>query len=64
MRCCNHCGRQFGLIVHRKWSLRFCSKACKKVHEHKQDEHRRAKLRHLEFLIFGSHLSFSAGPSR
>ena len=64
MRCCNHCGRQLGVIVHRKRSLRFCSKGCKKAYEHKQEEHRRAKFRHLEFLNFGSHSTFSADPSR
>ena len=27
--------------------LRFCSKACKKAYEHKLEEERRARLRHL-----------------
>jgi hypothetical protein len=34
MRRCNHCNGQLGLIVHRKWMLRFCSKSCKKAYEH------------------------------
>ena len=45
MRRCNHCNGQLGLIVHRKWMLRFCSKSCKKAYEHKLQEERRAKLR-------------------
>ena len=32
------CGGPFGLIVHRKWNLRFCSKACKKAYEYEQAE--------------------------
>jgi hypothetical protein len=50
MRYCAHCSSPVGLIVHRKWTLRFCSKTCKKAYEHKQEELRRAKLRHLAFL--------------
>jgi hypothetical protein len=57
MRRCNHCNGQLGLIVHRKWMLRFCSKSCKKAYEHKLQEERRAKLRHLEFLAPGEHTS-------
>jgi hypothetical protein len=55
MKRCTHCNDQLGLIAHRKGALRFCSKACKKAYEHKQDELRRAKLRHLAFLTPGSH---------
>ena len=54
MRRCNHRHGQFGLIVHRKWMLRFCSKSCKKAYEHKLQEERRAKLRHLAFLAPGA----------
>jgi hypothetical protein len=50
MRRCSHCGGQLGLIVHRNWTLRFCSKACKKAYEHKVAEERRAKGRYLAFL--------------
>ena len=53
MRRCNHCHGQLGLIVHRKWMLRFCSKSCKKAYEHKLQEARRPKLRHLAFLAPG-----------
>ena len=49
MRRCNYCNGQLGLIVHRKWMLRFCSKECKKAYEHQLEEERR-KLRHLAFL--------------
>jgi hypothetical protein len=50
MRRCSHCGGQLDLIVYRNWMLRFCSKACKKAYEHKVEEERRAKHRHLAFL--------------
>jgi hypothetical protein len=55
MRHCNHCHGQLGLIVHRKWMLRFCSKSCKKAYEHKLQ--RRAKLRHLAFFAPGAETS-------
>jgi hypothetical protein len=61
MRLCNHCNGQLGLIVRRKRMLRFCSKACKKAYEHKLDEERRAKLRHLAFLARGAHPNYWAG---
>jgi hypothetical protein len=54
MRRCNHCNGQLGLIVHRKWMLRFCSKSCKKAYEHKLEEERLAKFRHLAFLAPGT----------
>ena len=53
MRRCNHCDGQLGLIIHRKWRLRFCSRACKKAYEHKLDEER-ARLRHLSGRHVGS----------
>jgi hypothetical protein len=55
MRRCNHCDGQLGLIVHRNRMLRFCSKTCKKAHEHKEEEERRAKHRHLAFLAHAIH---------
>jgi hypothetical protein len=64
MRHCNHCHGQLGLIVHRKWMLRFCSKSCKKAYEHKLQEERRAKLRHLAFLAPGAQTNYRAGPSK
>jgi hypothetical protein len=63
MRRCNHCNGQLGLIVHRKWMLRFCSKSCKKAYEHKLQEEHRAKLRHLAFLAPGAQTNSWAGPS-
>jgi hypothetical protein len=41
--------------VHRNRMLRFCSKACKKAYEHKEEEERRAKHRHLAFLANAAH---------
>jgi hypothetical protein len=64
MRHCNHCHGQLGLIVHRKWMLRFCSKSCKKAYEHKLREESRAKLRHLAFLAPGAQTNYWAGPSK
>ena len=64
MRRCTHCNAQLGLVVHRNRKLRFCSKACKKAHEHKLQEHRRAKLRHLAYLTPGSQINYAAEASR
>jgi hypothetical protein len=61
MRRCNHCNGQLGLIIHREWRLRFCSKACKEAYEQKLDEER-AKLRHLAFLAQGAQTNYWAEP--
>ena len=55
MRRCDYCGGRLGMIVHRNWMLRFCSKLCKKAYEHKAEEQRRAKDRHLAFLANVTH---------
>ena len=60
MRRCNQCHGQLGLIVHRTWMLRFCSKSCKKAYELKLQEERRAKLRHLAFLAPGTQTNYWA----
>ena len=31
MRRCHYCGGKLGLIVHRKWGLRFCKLACRNL---------------------------------
>jgi hypothetical protein len=41
--------------------LRFCSKSCKKAYEHKLQEERRAKLRHLAFLAPGAQTNIGLG---
>jgi hypothetical protein len=28
---CDHCGRRFGLVTHRWWGGKFCSRACKQI---------------------------------
>ena len=61
MRRCNHCNGLLGLIIHRKWKLRFCSRACKEAYEHKLDE-QRAKLRHLAFLARGVETNYWPEP--
>jgi hypothetical protein len=38
MKRCGYCGGPFGLIVHRKWNLLFCSKACKHAYDYKHTE--------------------------
>jgi hypothetical protein len=55
MRRCDYCGGRLGMIVHRNWMLRFCSKLCKKAYEHKAEEQRLAKQRHLAFLANVTH---------
>jgi hypothetical protein len=54
MRRCAHCGGQLGLVVHRRFTLRFCRLACKKAHEKLADEERRAKQKWHAFLARGS----------
>ena len=49
MKQCAHCGGSLGLIIHRRFSLRFCKQACKKAHERKRDDERRAKVRQFAF---------------
>jgi hypothetical protein len=47
MRRCDYCGGKLGLIVHRRWRLRFCKPACKNAYElrlRKQIRHRRRWL--------------------
>jgi hypothetical protein len=47
MRRCDYCGGKLGLIVHRKWRLRFCKLACKNSYElrqRQQIQHRRPRL--------------------
>jgi hypothetical protein len=47
MRRCDYCGGKLGLIVHRRWRLRFCKLACKNAYEfrqRKQIRHRRRRL--------------------
>ena len=36
MRCCDYCGGKLGLVVQRKWRLRFCRLVCKESHERRQ----------------------------
>jgi hypothetical protein len=54
MKQCAHCGGRLGMLVHRRFTLRFCKKACKKAYEHRLDEERRARLRGVASLARGS----------
>ena len=47
MRRCDYCGGKLGLIVHRKWRLRFCKLACKTSHEVRQRQQIRYRRRRL-----------------
>jgi hypothetical protein len=38
MRRCDYCGGKFGLIIHRKWTWRFCKLACKRAYEDRRRE--------------------------
>ena len=31
-RCCDHCGRPFGMVTHRWWGSKFCKRKCKETH--------------------------------
>jgi hypothetical protein len=42
MTRCDYCGGKLGLIVHRKWRLRFCKLACKNYYQFRQ----RQQIRH------------------
>ena len=44
--------------------LRFCSRSCKKAYEHKLQEERDAKLRHLAFLAPEAQANSWAEPSK
>ena len=51
---CDHCRGPLGLLAHRYWLMRFCSKAHKMAYQHRLDEETRAKIRHLAYLSPGS----------
>ena len=38
MKRCDQCGGKLGMIVHRKWSWRFCRRACKMAFMHRRRE--------------------------
>ncbi len=54
MRRCHYCGGKLGLIVHRKWSLRFCKLACKKSYECRQSQQIRHRRRWLDTSVLKS----------
>jgi hypothetical protein len=47
---CDYCRGPLGLIAHRYWLMRFCSKAHKKAYQRRLAEETRAKIRHLAYL--------------
>jgi len=47
MKHCDNCGGRFGMIVRRKWSRRFCSRACKTAFERRQYEEFPRRMREL-----------------
>jgi cellulose synthase/poly-beta-1,6-N-acetylglucosamine synthase-like glycosyltransferase len=56
MRRCHYCGGKLGLIVHRKWRLRFCKLACKKSYEYRQSQQIRHRRRWLNTSVLKSAL--------
>src|SRR6266849_10341238 len=56
MKRCHYCGGKLGLIVHRKWSLRFCKLACKKSYECRQSQQIRHRRRWLDTSVLKSEL--------
>ena len=56
MRRCHYCGGKLGLIVHRKWRLRFCKLACKKSCEYRQSQQIRHRRRWLDTSVLKSEL--------
>ena len=51
MRRCDCCGGKLGLIVHRKWTWRFCKLACKKAYEYRQRKEIQRGRPWLEYLF-------------
>jgi hypothetical protein len=56
MRRCHYCGGKLGLIVHRKWRLRFCKLACKKSYEYRRSQQIRHRRRWLDTSVLKSAL--------
>jgi hypothetical protein len=48
---CAYCGGKLGLVVQRRWSLRFCSKAHKKAYEHREQEEAAKRSAWLAWLF-------------
>jgi hypothetical protein len=44
---CDNCGGRLGMVSHRKWSRRFCSRTCKTAFEHRQHDKFRRRMREL-----------------
>ena len=47
MNRCDNCGGRLGMIVRRKWSRRFCNRACKTAFERRQHEEFPRRMREL-----------------
>lgn len=45
---CDYCRDKLGLVVHRYWSMRFCSAACAQAYQQRLQGETRAKIRLLE----------------
>jgi hypothetical protein len=44
---CDHCRESLGLIVHRYWRMRFCSRRCADAYRHRLDEDTMTKIQAL-----------------
>ena len=51
---CDYCRGPLGLVVHRYWLMRFCSKAHKKAYQGRLGEETLAKIQRLAYLPHGS----------
>ncbi len=47
---CAQCGRKLGMIVHRTFTLRFCTSSCKKAYEQQRRDEVRKKMAQIAFL--------------
>jgi hypothetical protein len=53
MKRCHHCGRRFGLVRHRHYTLQFCTARCLEIWKRVQSDKSR-RYRFLEWLLPGT----------
>jgi hypothetical protein len=45
---CDHCRKPFGLVLHRYFRMRFCSRDCLKAYQQRLDKLTRVKIERLD----------------
>lgn len=50
---CDYCRGPLGLVTHRYWLMRFCSRTHRKAYQGRLAEETRAKIRRLAYLPLG-----------